>query len=154
MNAWKPGDKAYIEVQVQSAQDREWIRPDLVEVEVSELQHYVLVPRSDLLPVSAPDADTIERARAIIAGAIPLMPEYVPEVIVRDLTAAGLLAVREPGRSEAEIEWGVQYTTGEVTRLYTDSAIEAARTSGAVLMRRDVRPWTLAVQVTGTEGGE
>lgn len=123
---------------------------------------------------STSDDDAIERAaRAIydydLDGAGTAWSERMPwdqyaglyrEQARAALAAAGLLAspAREPGRSDAETEWGVMSDRyGYV--IYTDlSSREEAETymksDLMYVVRREVGPWVSADQVTDTKGSE
>lgn len=170
MNTWKPGQRAMVEVEVEEV----WPAGDLL---IRLDGAHLVVPTADLLPVSAPDADTIERLTDLL-DEHPLH-SFDPRThmarcgcgdweestfgrtgwvfnhrshLVDVIAAAGLLAAREPGRSEAESD-----ALAEVREL----AVVQARSCQAQHRADHARNWLdvlaiidRAVQVTGTEGGK
>lgn len=95
---WKPGDKAYIEVEVRGI-ERAYAEVRIVGPGTDEGLAY---PSLDALrPV--PDGDAIERVRQLFAlyGVGPgQSSDLVKEFTSRGLLVGGASPVREPGRSE------------------------------------------------------
>lgn len=108
MNAWKPGQRAMVEVEIDDI-DGEHVRA-VFPGRSPLVSGFVYSRTSDLLPVSAPDADTIESLRVAMLGTTDgdfIDPDSdIPAGEMFRLAAEWVmgrrLAVREPGRSEAE----------------------------------------------------
>lgn len=117
--------------------------------------------------VEAATEDVIERAAEIMAEV-----DYVPAAghpgllegereayrnMARALAAAGLLAGGVPGRSEAEIEWGVMSDRHGYV-VYTDfTSREQAQghlMDDSYVVSRQVGPWTAARVAGTTEAGD
>ena len=103
---WQPGDKAYIEVEVEDVTRMSGVDTAFVWVQSTRpglgRSVGVRVPAADLLPVPQPDEDTIERAHKVVAAKVWEIhgpdstdmdsAEMDAEDIVAALAAANLLA--------------------------------------------------------------
>lgn len=103
---WQPGDRAYIEVEVEDVTRMSGVDTAFIWVQSTRpgigRSVGVRVPATDLLPVPQPDEDTIERAHKVVADKVWEIhgpdstdmdsAEMDAEDIVAALAAANLLA--------------------------------------------------------------
>lgn len=173
---WQPDDEALLRVKVEYALGSEM----QLTLRGADADGSVIVPTADLLPVSQPDDDTIERAKNAVMSAIRCYmpfgweegePDGFASSIVDALSISGLFAspVREPGHSEAETGWFEFIMPGgsttHIAYVYEDGSVylpegrDVVDEDDWVLAKASGRVWQLiradqVADTTTTEGGE